>query len=423
MRPDDSCITAAERRKPFQACRRGRPGAYASGPMCSGAPGGSLTSVSATLPRRDLLIDIAIVAVLMLVSMSIVASLVADPARRGVGIALAVAHVAPLVLRRRYPEWVLVAMVAIGLVFVAAGFPAVGLGPAILVAIYTVASRRPSRVSVPLVGGAAVVMAVALAATGVRGDTWAGNVVVFGVVWLLGDGMRRAWQRAAEEEARSAELARNRDEVARRAVAEERVRIARELHDVVAHAMSVIAVQAGTGRMVMEESPDVARQALADIERTSRAALNDMRRLLNVLRSDVEGPQPLGPTPGLGELDSLVAATVQAGLPVELRVEGTRRELTAGVDLAAYRIVQEGLTNARRHSGAGRVSVAVRFLPTSLEIDVVDDGHGGDVVQDGHGTVGMRERARLYGGSVEVGPRDGGGFAVHAWLPYHQETP
>jgi signal transduction histidine kinase len=185
--------------------------------------------------------------------------------------------------------------------------------------------------------------------------------------------------------------------------------------------MSVIAVQAGTGRIMLDRSPDSARQSLVAIEETSRTALAEMRRLLDVLRDDTSQPL-LVPNPGMGDLDALVAETVASGLPVHVRVEGDHVALPAGADLAAYRIVQEALTNVRRHAGASRVWVTVHYLPTEVAIEVTDDGSGhsaaDQVDNGGHGVIGMQERAELYGGRVEVGRRPGGGFAVAVRIPY-----
>ncbi|HEX7166375.1 MAG TPA: sensor histidine kinase, partial [Acidimicrobiales bacterium] len=201
------------------------------------------------------------------------------------------------------------------------------------------------------------------------------------------------------------------------AVADERLRIARELHDVVAHAMSVIAVQAGTGRFVIRESPDVAAGALAAIETTSRDALQEMRRLLAVLR-DGEPDGELLPAPGLADLSELVAASAAAGVDVEVVTRGDPLPLPAGLDLCAYRIVQEALTNVRKHARATRATVAVSYDETELTVEVRDDGVGAaSPPVPGHGLVGMRERVTLYDGSLETGPARPGGFRVFARLP------
>jgi signal transduction histidine kinase len=373
------------------------------------------------LPLADVLISVGF----GVISVSITLGIVDDPAARVVGVGLAILHVAPLAVRRRWPELVLGAMAVTGAVYVLVGFPPVGLGPAILAAVYTVAVYRPRSRSVPAVAGVTVAMAVLVVASGAGLDTAVANVLVFGVAWALGDRNRQAQQRAAFEHDRVEALERTREELARRAVVEERLRIARELHDVVAHALSVIAVQAGAGRMVGEDSPSTAREALALIETASRSALGEMRRLLMVLRSDEGEVESLVPSPGLSGLEGLVVATVRSGLPVEVRIHGDRVALPAGVDLAAYRIVQEALTNVRKHAHASRASVVVCYEPDELRIEVLDDGVGPCAIGRlgaGHGLVGMRERAALYGGTVETGPGVHGGFRVTARIPCLGET-
>jgi signal transduction histidine kinase len=247
--------------------------------------------------------------------------------------------------------------------------------------------------------------------------------VIFGpafvvVAWLIGENVRTRRAFAAERE-------REREERILRAAADERLRIARELHDVVAHSMSIIAVQSGVGRVVMDSQPDEARKALAAIESTSRQALQEMRRLLGVLRQpeSMDLSSPLGPAPGLDRVDELVSQASQAGVAVSVQVSGSPRELPPGVDLSAYRIIQEALTNIVRHVGPSNASVAIRYSPDDVSVEVLDDGgsRGADASSSsdgtGHGLVGMRERVGLFGGSLEVGPRRGGGFRVFACLP------
>ena len=237
--------------------------------------------------------------------------------------------------------------------------------------------------------------------------------------------LQRRARRQASLEARAVRLEQEREEAARAAVAEERRRIARDLHDVVAHSVSVMTVQAGAARLLLAEEPARAREPLLSVEATGRQALTELRRLLGLLRSE-EGERALGPRPGLAALPELLAQTRTAGLPVELSVEGEPpRSVAPGVELAAYRIVQEALTNARKHAGAARASVAVRYGNGALELVVANDG--APVVRDGrprgHGLVGMRERAALYGGTLEAGPRAEGGFVVRARLPLEADEP
>ncbi len=219
----------------------------------------------------------------------------------------------------------------------------------------------------------------------------------------------------------NAALAAERDRRAAEAVAEERARIARELHDVVAHAISVIVLQARGGRRVLAGAPEEAGAAFDTIEHTGEQALDEMRRLLAMLRYDEE--HILAPQPGLHALDDLAGSMTRMGLPVEVVREGTPIELAAGVDLSAYRIVQEALTNALKHAGPARALVRVSYATDHLELEVVDDGPGtGDGGGSGHGLVGIRERAELYGGQVEAGRCPGGGYAVRARLPIGAAT-
>ncbi len=240
---------------------------------------------------------------------------------------------------------------------------------------------------------------------------------LFVIAWLAGYGLRgRAAQAEAAEE-RAARAEREREIAARIAVAEERARIARELHDIVAHAVSVMVLQAGAVRHRLPDSDD--REALVSVERTGRAALTEMRRLLGALREDEE--LELAPQPGLETLDTLVEAFSRAGLPVRLQVDGEQVPLPRALDLSAYRIVQEGLTNALKHARAHRADVVLRYAPDELQIDVRDDGEGGATDDGlGHGLVGIRERVKIYGGSMSAGRVNGGGFVLSTRLPLSQ---
>ncbi len=232
--------------------------------------------------------------------------------------------------------------------------------------------------------------------------------LLFAIAWLAGFGMRERTEQAEAAEYR-AEMA------ARVAVAEERARIARELHDIVAHAVSVMVLQVGAVRRKLPDGDD--RDALADAEQAGRSALGEMRQLLGAMRRDGEGLD-LAPQPGLDRLDALVDELGRAGLPVRLRVEGAQFPLPPAVDLSAYRIVQEGLTNVLKHAHAEHADVLVRYDPHELRIDVRDDGAGnaaGDGL--GHGLVGVRERVKIYGGEMTAGPVAGGGFLLSTRLP------
>jgi signal transduction histidine kinase len=335
--------------------------------------------------------------------------------------ALAAVCSASVVFRRRAPVASVLAGLLAVLAFAAAQYP-VALTPVVLLSVYTAAEALPAR-------PARLLLAVALVAAGLAtlvgpGPTDPGVLALVLSAWLLGTfvGSRRAY--TAELERKNRQLEQARLDLADRAVAEERLRIARELHDVVAHSMSVVAVQAGTGRMVATEDPAAARQALATIETATRSALVEMRRLMGVLRgSGAEPPSALAPAPGLADIDALVADVVRSGVAVEVRVEGERREVPAGVDLSAYRIVQEALTNVIKHAGRSKATVAVRYADDAVTVEVDDEGTGSPASPPsgsggGHGLVGMRERVAMYGGRLETGPSPSGGFRVAAHLPF-----
>jgi signal transduction histidine kinase len=340
------------------------------------------------------------------------------------GCALVLLHTLPLVARRRFPGTVLVLVVASGLAFAVLDLPPDILGVTILVAVYSVAAYGDRWVAL---AGLAVAEAGLAAIQLTPGRTGAVTLVInMGVVaatWLLGHFAHNYRAYAAGLEEQTAELEQAREELARRAVVEERLRLARELHDVVAHAMSVIAVQSGVGAHVASTQPKEARRSLAAIEATSRATLEELRRLLGVLRQEDEPPGDLAPVPGLANLDSLLAEVSKAGLAVKLQVSGTRPPLPAGVDLSAYRIVQEALTNVVKHAGSARAQVVVGYGDQDVTVEVIDDGRGltapaGDGrVRVGHGLIGMRERVQVFGGELETGPCPGGGFRVAARLP------
>ena len=329
------------------------------------------------------------------------------------------------IVRRWAPVVAVFGGLATGVAFAAAQYP-VALTPVVLLSIYTAAAVLPSRQARLLLVGAVAFGVVG--ATASPGPTDVGVPALIVSAWLLGNyvGSRRAYTAELEDKNRLLEQARI--ELADRAVTDERLRIARELHDVVAHTMSVVAVHAGTGRMVADEDPAAARQALATIETTTRAALVEMRRMLGVLRgSDSEQPVTRAPAPGLGNLDALVADVVASGVIVEVRVQGDRTDVPAGVDLAAYRIVQEALTNVIKHAGRVRATVTVRYTDDAVTIEVDDEGAAGHdspsvPTATGHGLVGMRERVAMYDGDLDVGPAPIGGFHVAARLPFGAST-
>jgi signal transduction histidine kinase len=257
----------------------------------------------------------------------------------------------------------------------------------------------------------------------------AGAATYFGTaacVGALGDRLRAARRSEARFARRTALLEKEQEERASRAVAVERGRLARELHDVVAHALSIVTVQAAGARRVIGNDPQRAAEAIAAIERSGREALIELRRLLTVLRTDGESPAVLETPPTLEDLPSLLRQVDRAGVRAELRVEGEPHPLPAAVDLSAYRIVQEALTNTMKHVGKCHAEVTVRYDSATLELEVLDDGgasNGRSFRRNGHagsGLIGMKERAAVFGGELEAGRRAGGGYRVHARLPLEQ---
>jgi signal transduction histidine kinase len=243
------------------------------------------------------------------------------------------------------------------------------------------------------------------------------------VVLAAAFGLASRTEQTRELKRRVAEAERGRALAAERAAAEERTRIARELHDVVAHAVSVMVVQASAVRRLLHTEQEREREALLSVEQTGREALTEMRRMLGVMSTDEQKHVERAPQPGLKHLDGLIAHVQEAGLPVTLRVEGVRPELSAGIDLSAYRIVQEGLANALKHATGARAEVLVRYGDDGIEMEVADDGHSANGARgEGRGLVAMRERVALYGGTLEAGPREGGGFVLHARLPVEAES-
>jgi len=353
----------------------------------------------------------------------------------------AIAISAPVALRRRYPVGAFVGVVVIGgLEVLFLGHP-IASDLSVVILLYTLAAYRPRRLSIPglvvcLLGSAAAVVRWAPALVFQSAYTIGEVAAVFCgpalTAWLLGDLMhwRRGYYEALEE--RAARLERERDAQAQIAAAAERARIARELHDVVAHNVSVMVVQADGASYALDTAPERAREALEAIARTGRQALAEMRSLVGVLRSaagsangDGDAAVELAPQPGIEQLTSLLEQARAAGLPVSFTVQGVPRPLAAGPALAAYRVVQESLTNARKHAGpAATAAVTLQFCEDRLVIMVTDDGRGarrdgrgGRAMDSGHGLVGMRERVATFGGTVVSGPRAGGGWRVAATLP------
>jgi signal transduction histidine kinase len=334
---------------------------------------------------------------------------------------LTVVIVAPILTHRRFPiasAAVCLAAVALFAVGHYVAYP----GYAIFVLTFGIALHSDEQVSVPTLFVSAVVLGVAVdlqpAKVAVL-STYLLSEVLVGAAWLTGWNLRRRRARCTELQARTERLEREREEQARRAVTEERLRIARELHDVIAHSMSVIAVQSAVGNHVIDTQPAEARQALAAIEATSRSALTEMRRLLGVLRSP-ESPDGTTPQPGLQEVDDLIDRVRDAGLSIRVTRRGEPRTLPAGMGLAAYRIVQEALTNTLKHAGpTAHADVTITYADHCFEVLVDDDGRATQPApaRPGQGLTGMRERAAMYGGTVMTRVKPDGGYRVVASLP------
>jgi len=333
-----------------------------------------------------------------------------------------VAIVTPLFFRRRFPFG---APIAVGAAVGLTAFVDERLVPKDLIpflagcaAVFLVGLLRERRLAI-----AGIALAIGVEALVAYRDplknlsAFIATCIVFGLIWTVAFALGRKFEEADEAKKRAARAEREREERARTAVTEERARIARELHDVVGHSVSVMTVQASAVRRLLRPEQEREREALLIVERTGREALAEMRRMVGVLRRPEEGPA-LAPQPSLEHVERLVEQAREAGLSVELRVEGDPQPLPAGVDLTAYRLVQEGLTNALKHAQAERAQVVVRYGDGDLEVTVSDDGRGaGSSDGGGHGLVGMRERVAVYGGELEAGPREEGGYRLRAKLP------
>lgn len=328
----------------------------------------------------------------------------------------------PLVVRRSRPLAVFTITTLAWLGLALAGVDT--FAPGVAVAIYTVAAYCERRVAVrAAIAGLVALLPIYLATNGDKPGSAIPTVVFLAAAWILGDNLRtrRAYLRELEKKAER--LERERAERDQRAAAEEQARIARELHDVIAHNVSVMVLQAAGGREVFDADPARARAALASIETTGREALAELRRLLGVARAGEDGAS-VAPQPGLSGLEALVEQVRAAGLTVELVFEGERHSVPAGIELSAYRVVQEALTNTLRHAFASRAWVFVRRTDHELELEVLDDGAGPSRTSSevGRGLVGMRERVGLFGGELVAGPRPDGGFRIRARFPLREGT-
>ncbi|WP_169801275.1 sensor histidine kinase [Streptomyces kanamyceticus] len=342
------------------------------------------------------------------------------------GVVLVSSFALPLIVRRLRPAPVLGAVLALQLavnlgVGADLGTPMThSYGAATSIALYTLARYCGPR-AVALGAVACVLVQLVRDAKGVESFamTAAIDVVITAAIVAVGLGVRQ-WKQ---------QLDINRNLLADRAVTEERRRIARELHDIVAHHITTMYLMSGGARSTLDRDPDTAREALVTLEESGRTALHEMRQLLGVLRStDTLDETPSAPQPGVDDIERLVAESVAAGLPVELHVTGRPVALPMTVGLTLYRIVQEALTNSRKHAGPARATVRIAYLPDRVTVEVADDGtgggraHGGGHVSGGYGLLGMRERVALHDGSLEAHSREEGGFAVTASLPLSTDT-
>jgi len=371
-----------------------------------------------------------------LLTLSLILGLAAqvDPGQRtigGLGWTLIAGVNLALVLRRRSPILALWITTSMTLPYWILDYPDVAVGPSLMVVVYSVAAHvdRPRSLRHGVAASAAALFVALLGVLIPQEELpWFSvpiNALLFATAWILGDNLRNRRAYLHELEQNAERMARNRDLETRRALSEERTRIARELHDVVAHSMSVIVVQAGAARRLLDTRPERAAEAIGAIESTGRESLNEMRRILDVLRSDANEAE-LVPAPCLADLDRLIKQYGEAGLPIEIGFEGTRRSLPASIELSAYRIVQESLTNTLKHAGPARADVRLTFDPKSLCVEISDDGRGAATEPSsagaGQGLLGMRERVETFGGSLVSGPRTGGGFGVVARFPLNGEA-
>lgn len=341
-----------------------------------------------------------------------------------VGIVLALLQTVPLVWRRMAPVLVLaVCSVAMFLFFYLGYLPSFA-SFGFLLALYSVAAHRDRRISIPAALGSAFVVLMILfnSREPLELDVLFAEGLVVGSVWFIGDGLRTKRGQVTSLEDRATRFQREREEAARQAVAEERRRIARELHDMVAHNVSVIVAQSTAAQRVFDAAPEESRVALRSIEGSGREALVEMRRLLGLLRTSDDRPDVRDPQQGLDDIETLLAQVREAGLHVHLTVEGMRRPLPAGLDLSAFRIVQEALTNVLKHAGPATATVRIRYERSLIHLTISDNGSGlvdrdPDPLRARYGHLGMRERVALFGGSLRVGPRSGEGYEVAVSLP------
>lgn len=346
------------------------------------------------------------------------------------GFVLALLQTVPLVWRRRVPVAVLAVSTSAMFLYFTLGYPPSFASLGVLLALFTVATYRARRISIPaaIATGGAVLSILVVSTDPIAIDTVLAGCVVVGAVWFIGDGLRVKRCQLVLLEDRAARLEGEREEAALRAAIHERRVIARELHDVVANNVSVIVAQSAAAQRVFDADPEEGRSALNSIEGSGRDALIEMRRLLGLLRTDDARPDGRDPRRALDGVEALLAQVREAGLPVELTVQGQPRPLPPALELSAYRIVQEALTNVMEHAGHARATVTIHYGTSSLDLTIADDGLGSvagnaDPGSTTYGHLGMRERVGIFKGQLRVGPRRSGGYEVVASLPLDTDAP
>ena len=384
-------------------------------------------------PRRWLSIDVGLSAVLFVAELGSVfwGNHDSGPFPRTLLVVVVGFATLPIALRRKYPLQVLI-VVTCATALATIGSHNLTGAPLVALPLYSVATHYERRDSIVALGGTGVaILASVLIAELVRrgnADQALNSILAGGAAWFVGDSVRARRAYVAGLTQQAEERQRLEIERAQQSIGEERLRIARELHDILAHSLSVIAIQSGVGRHVLDMQPEEARKALAAVETTSRSALDELRRVLGVLRNDdPEGPSFV-PAPGIGDLGTLLEQCRAAGLEVTYRVHGPVAPVSPSMDLSVYRIVQEALTNVSKHAGTAHASVDITFAEGEVVVSVVDEGalhRNGAVlppdtgVEAGahHGIIGMRERTAMFGGTLTAEPRREGGFEVQARLP------
>lgn len=380
----------------------------------------------------DLALAVTLCAVETLTCIALVVPVMPNAPEPAVIVIAAAVMSAPIALRRRFPVAAMVTTICLLPFYWAFGQNnEIGAWMAIGIVVYSASAygRRPAAgwVCVGLLTALALLVAVDAPDLESPAQIAAGTLflaVPFGLAWSMGSIVRELRSTRSQLEERNAELAREREAGAHRAVLEERVRIARELHDVVAHYVSLMSIQAGVARRLFASRPDEALAAIGEVETAARQAVADLHQLLTVLRSEEPAlgtaPRPeRAPQPDLRQLPDLLEHTRRAGLAIDLTIEGEPRPLPAGIELSLYRIAQEALTNTVKHAGATRAAVRLHYLADSVELDVVDDGQGSEhpgvgEANGGKGLLGMRERMGLHGGRLEAGRTPSGGYRIHA---------